>query len=196
MFLTCLQTVLFPRFAVKGCFRYLGTMSVTKHLQKPLEHEHQRVRCWVITVSDTRDKAKDTTGRYIKTALRQAGHRVEHYTIILDDEGQISRQLEAAKSDPDVQAVILTGGTGISKRDVTVKVVQRLVDETLDGFGELFRFISYQEIGPFALMSRAMAGVMAGKLVYALPGSENAVHTAMEKLLLPTLKHAAFELTK
>jgi len=105
-------------------------------------------------------------------------------------------QLQAAKADPAVQAIILHGGTGISKRDVTVKTVRAFLDETIDGFGELFRSISYQEIGPFALMSRAMAGVMAGKLVYALPGSENAVRTAVEKLLLPTLKHAVFELNK
>jgi len=171
-------------------------MPVTVHLKKQPQHEHNQVSCWVITISDTRDEAKDTTGRYIQTALTQAGHRVEHYTIIHDDVDQISQQLEAAKADDTVQAVILTGGTGISRQDVTVKTVKRFVDETLDGFGELFRAISYQEIGPFALMSRAMAGVMAGKLVYALPGSENAVRTAMEKLLLPTLKHAAFELEK
>lgn len=171
-------------------------MSKTVHLEKQAEHERPGVRCWIVTVSDTRDPQRDTTGQYLKATLSAAGHRVERYVIVHDDEGDIGRQLQAAKADPAVQAIILHGGTGISKRDVTVKTVRAFLDETLDGFGELFRSISYQEIGPFALMSRAMAGVMAGKLVYALPGSENAVRTAVEKLLLPTLKHAVFELNK
>ena len=171
-------------------------MSKTVHLEKQVEHERPGVRCWIVTVSDTRDPQRDTTGKYLNAALSAAGHRVERYVIVHDDEGEIGRQLQAAKADPAVQAIILHGGTGISKRDVTVKTVRAFLDETIDGFGELFRSISYQEIGPFALMSRAMAGVMAGKLVYALPGSENAVRTAVEKLLLPTLKHAVFELQK
>lgn len=168
----------------------------TVHIEKKAAHEHERVRCWIVTVSDTRDKAADTTGQYLWEALETQGHCIERYVIVHDDDGEISQQLQAARSDERVQAIILHGGTGISKRDVTVSTVQKYLDETIDGFGELFRYLSYEEIGPFALLSRALAGVMAGKLVYALPGSENAVRTATEKLLLPTLKHAAFELKK
>lgn len=168
----------------------------TVHIKKQAKHEHERVRCWIITVSDTRDETADTTGQYLQKALKTQGHCIERYVIVHDDVGEISQQLEDARSDEEVQAIILHGGTGISKRDVTVATVKKYLDETIDGFGELFRYLSYEEIGPFALLSRALAGVMAGKLVYALPGSENAVRTATEKLLLPTLKHAAFELQK
>lgn len=171
-------------------------MSRTIHLEQQAHHERDQVRCWIVTVSDTRDEDRDTTGQYLKQSLTEAGHRIDRYVIVHDDEGEISEQLAAAKRDATVQAVILHGGTGISKRDVTVKTVHQFIDEKIDGFGELFRMISYEEIGPFALMSRALAGIMDSKLVYALPGSENAVKTATEKLLLPTLKHAAFELKK
>lgn len=183
-------------FARPHAIGYAWPMPQTVHLSRQTDHERQRVCCWVVTVSDTRDPASDTTGQYLQRALQGAGHAVARYTIVRDDETQITAQLEAAKADRAVQAVILHGGTGISRRDVTATAVKRQLDETIEGFGELFRFISYQEIGPFALMSRALAGVMAGKLVYALPGSENAVRTAVEKLLLPTLKHAAYELQK
>lgn len=175
--------------------RYVSTVN-TVHLSRQADHERERVCCWIVTVSDTRDPDSDDTGRYLDRALKAAGHRVARYVIVLDDEVEIAEQLTEAKADPHVQAVLLHGGTGISKRDVTVRTVKRHLDESIEGFGELFRFISYQEIGPFALMSRALAGIMAGKLVYALPGSPNAVRTATEKLLLPTLKHAAFELGK
>lgn len=171
-------------------------MSRTVHLEQQAQHEQPGARCWIVTVSDTRDPQRDTTGQYLKAALSAAGHRVERYVIVHDDAAEIGRQLQEAKADPAVQAIILHGGTGISRRDVTVATVRAFLDETIEGFGELFRFISYQEIGPFALMSRAIAGVMARKLVYALPGSENAVRTACQKLLLPTLKHAVYELNK
>jgi len=179
-----------------GAVGYLVGMTTTVHLRRQADHEQEAVRCWIVTVSDTRDPGKDTTGQYLNRALKDAGHRIDRYVIVHDDEGEIAEQLTAAKHDPAVQALILHGGTGISKRDVTVPTVRKFLDETIDGFGELFRMISYDEIGPFALMSRALAGVMGRKLVYALPGSENAVRTATEKLLLPTLKHAAFELKK
>jgi molybdenum cofactor biosynthesis protein B len=171
-------------------------MSTTVHIKQQTEHEQDAVQIWIVTVSDTRDPELDTTGQYLNKTLTEAGHAITNYVIVHDDETEISEQLDAAKADDDVQAIILHGGTGISPRDVTVPTVLKHLDEKIDGFGELFRMISYEEIGAFALMSRALAGIMNRKLVYALPGSENAVKTATEKLLLPTLKHAAFELQK
>ncbi len=168
----------------------------TVHIRKQSEHERESVRCWVVTVSDTRTPETDTTGQYLKRRLEEEGHALDRYVIVRDDAGEIAAQLEAAKADAGVQAVLLHGGTGISRRDVTVRAVRCHLDEEIEGFGELFRSLSYEEIGPFALMSRALAGIMGDVLVYCLPGSVNAVHTATERLLLPTLKHAAFEMTK
>lgn len=166
-------------------------MSKTVHLEKQTEHEQPGVRCWIVTVSDTRDPQRDTTGQYLKTALSAAGHRVERYVIVHDDEGEIGQQLQAAKADPAVQAIILHGGTGISTRDVTVKTVQAFLDETIDGFGELFRSLSYEDIGSSAMLSRAVAGVVGTTIVFALPGSTAACELALDRLIVPELGHIA-----
>jgi molybdopterin adenylyltransferase len=160
-------------------------MSVSEHkAQAP-----SSVRCFVITVSDTRTEETDTGGRAIVELLQAAGHTVAGRCIVKDDlesaRGTIERQL----ANPDVQVIITTGGTGITSRDNTLEAVSGLLQKKLDGFGELFRMLSYEQIGSAAMMSRATAGLAAGRIVVSLPGSEAAVRLAMEKLLIPELGH-------
>jgi molybdopterin adenylyltransferase len=147
------------------------------------------VRCFVITVSDTRTEDNDTGGRAVADLLTTAGHDVAGRTIVKDDPELVRGTIERQLAHPDVQAIILTGGTGITSRDSTYEVVTGLLQKRIDGFGELFRRLSYDAIGPAAMMSRACAGLVAGHIVISLPGSESAVRLAMEKLLLPELGH-------
>jgi molybdenum cofactor biosynthesis protein B len=147
------------------------------------------VRCYIITVSDTRTEETDTGGRAIADLLIAAGHTVIGRMFVKDDpalvRGAIERQLAAA----EVQVVIATGGTGITSRDCTFEAVDALLEKRLYGFGELFRMLSFEQIGAAAMMSRASAGLAAGKIVVSLPGSEAAVRLALERLLLPELGH-------
>jgi molybdenum cofactor biosynthesis protein B len=147
------------------------------------------VRCYIVTVSDTRTEETDTGGRAIADLLTAAGHTVVGRVIVQDDpalvRGAIERQLAAA----EVQVVIATGGTGLTSRDCTFEAVESLLEKRLDGFGELFRMLSFEQIGAAAMMSRASAGLTAGKIVASLPGSEAGVRLAMERLLLPELGH-------
>lgn len=163
---------------------------MTEHSQA----EHASVVCWIITVSDTRDETTDTSGKLIREKLESAGHRVALYRIIKNDPTQITEMVEQLKTDTHVQVVIFHGGTGISRKDQTARTLKKLYDEELDGFGELFRALSYHEIGPYALLSRASAGIISKKLVFSLPGSEHAVQLALEKLILPVLGHAVEQL--
>ncbi len=154
------------------------------------------VRCYVLTISDTRTPATDTSGRAIAELLEAAGHDVAGRSIVKDDpeaiRSTIAKQLDASTA----QVIITTGGTGITSRDSTYEVVCNLLDKRLEGFGELFRMLSYQEIGPSAMLSRACAGTAQGKIVVSLPGSENAVRLGMTKLLLPELGHLVRELSR
>jgi molybdenum cofactor biosynthesis protein B len=167
-------------------------MSVAEHKARA----PQSVRCFIVTVSDTRTVETDTSGRAIADLLVVAGHEVAGRAIVKDDpdavRGTIERQLAAA----DVQAIITTGGTGITSRDSTYEAVNALLQKRLDGFGELFRMLSYEQIGPAAMMSRACAGLVAGHVVVSLPGSEAAVRLALEKLLIPELGHLVEQATK
>jgi len=147
----------------------------------------------VITVSDTRTAGTDTSGRAIADLLAQGGHRVAGRALVRDEPTQVEAAIRRFSADPDVQVIILTGGTGISRRDGTYETISRLMEKRLDGFGELFRMLSYQEIGPAAMLSRACAGTLQGRIVVSLPGSENAVRVAMTKLLLPELGHLVRE---
>lgn len=156
--------------------------------------EHTSVVCWIITVSDTRDETTDTSGKLIREKLEGAGHRVALYRIIKNDPAQITEMVEQLKTDTHVHVVIFHGGTGISRKDQTARTLRKLYDEELDGFGELFRMLSYHEIGPYALLSRASAGIISKKLVFSLPGSEHAVRLALERLILPVLGHAVQQL--
>ena len=154
------------------------------------------VRCVVRTISDTRKPANDSSGLAIAELLEANGHDVSGRGIVRDDPDAIRSALQTQLDDASAQVIITTGGTGITSRDSTYEVVSNLFEKRLEGFGELFRMLSYQEIGPSAMMSRACAGTAQGKIVVSLPGSENAVRLAMNKLLLPELGHLVRELSR
>ena len=154
------------------------------------------VRCYVLTVSDTRTEENDTSGRAIADLLSAAGHTVAARAIVKDDPASVRATIARQLASTDVQAIITTGGTGITSRDSTFEAVDALLEKRLDGFGELFRMLSFEQIGPAAMMSRASAGLAAGKIVVSLPGSEGAVRLAMERLLLPELGHLVQQASK
>ena len=149
--------------------------------------------CAVVTVSDTRTEETDRGGGAIVELLSRAGHAVAAKTIVPDDPDRVRGAVQAGVGAADVDAVITTGGTGITQRDGTYEVVSALLDKRIDGFGELFRALSFQEIGPAAMLSRACAGLAGGTIVISVPGSENAVRLAMTKLILPELGHMVRE---
>ena len=154
------------------------------------------VRCYVVTVSDTRTEPTDTSGRAIVDLLTAAGHTVAGRTIVRDDAELVRDAIVRQLANADIQAIITTGGTGITSRDSTYEAIHGMLQKRLDGFGELFRMLSYQTIGPAAMMSRACAGLVAGRILIALPGSEGAVRLGMEKLILPELGHLVQQATK
>ena len=164
-------------------------MSVTEHrADAPLS-----VRCAVITVSDTRTDATDTSGRAIADLLSEHRHGVVYRAIVPDEQVRIRAALDEMVAREDVDVVLMTGGTGISRRDGTYEVVNARIEKRLDGFGELFRMLSYADVGPAAMLSRACAGLASATIVIAMPGSEAAVRLAMQKLLLPELGHLVRE---
>jgi len=150
----------------------------------------------VLTVSDTRTEATDASGTAIAVLLTAAGHEVAGRAIVKDEPADVARVVSDQLASADVQAIITTGGTGLTSRDSTYEAIEGLIDKRLDGFGELFRMLSYHDIGPAAMLSRAVAGTARGKLIAALPGSEGAVRLAMTKLLIPELGHIAQQLAK
>jgi molybdenum cofactor biosynthesis protein B len=152
-------------------------------------HAPKSVRCFIVTVSDTRTIDTDTSGRAIADLLTAAGHQVIARTIVTDDVDDVRNAVERQLANPGVDVIITTGGTGITSRDRTFETVDALLEKRLDGFGELFRMLSFEQIGSAAMMSRATAGLAAGHIVVCLPGSEKAVRLAMERLLLPELGH-------
>ncbi len=154
------------------------------------------VRCFILTVSDTRTATTDKSGDAIAELLVAAGHTVAGRKIVKDDGRAIRDAVSYAAKSGSNDAVITTGGTGISLRDVTPDTLTPLFERTLDGFGELFRMLSYEQIGSASLMSRATAGALGRTVIFALPGSENAVRLAMEKLVLPEVGHIVRELRK
>jgi len=163
--------------------------------------EHKRsapvsVRCFIATISDTRTEETDASGRAIAELLTAAGHQVMGRAIIVDDAALVRSAVERQIAHLDVDVIITTGGTGITSRDSTFEAIDGLLEKRLDGFGELFRMLSYQDIGAAAMMSRATAGIVAGRVIVALPGSEAAVRLAMEKLLLPELGHMVQQVSK
>jgi molybdenum cofactor biosynthesis protein B len=138
----------------------------------------------------------DTSGHRIMHMLKDAGHSVVSYHRVKDEPKKIKAAVKKAVTNRKVQAVIINGGTGISRRDSTFEAVDGMLEKRLDGFGEVFRYLTYQEIGSPAIMSRATAGIIKGRVLFSTPGSENAVRLAMEKLILPELGHLVRELTK
>jgi len=154
------------------------------------------VRCFVLTVSDTRTPETDTGGQAIRTLLEDAGHHVSGHAIVKDEPLQVTARVREQLASPDTQIVITTGGTGITSRDGTFEAIDALLEKRLDGFGELFRMLSFQEIGPAAMMSRATAGTASGKAIFVLPGSPNAVQLGMTRLILPELGHVVQQLRR
>lgn len=153
-------------------------------------HRHQdakSVKCAVVTVSDSRTEEDDTSGQLIQRLLREAGHEVELYRIVRDEPNQIAELLGAVPQT--TQVIICSGGTGLAKRDSTYEAISTLLEKEIGGFGELFRMLSYEQIGAAAMLSRATAGVTRGRILFSLPGSTAAVELAMTKLILPELGH-------
>jgi molybdenum cofactor biosynthesis protein B len=169
----------------------------------PSYDEHRRAaeqitaRCAVVTLSDTRTPDNDKSGARIRELLESDGHVVANYQVIPDDPDRLKSTLDALLARENIDAILTTGGTGISRRDATVPVIEKLIVQPLPGFGELFRMLSWEQIGSGAMLSRAAAGIAKnGKLIFAMPGSTKAVELAMTKLILPEIRHLQRELRK
>ncbi len=169
-------------------------MSESVHQHRDAAPEYVRVAA--LTISDTRTPEDDTGGDTIQELLENAGHEIAVREIVRDDVARIRTTLIDLLGRDDVDAVVTTGGTGISARDTTYEVVEQMLDKKLAGFGEIFRVLSYEEIGAAAMLSRAVAGAVGNKFLACLPGSRNAVRLAVEKLLVPEMAHVVFELRK
>ena len=165
-------------------------MAVQEHKKKAA----RSLSIMVVTVSDTRDETTDQSGQLIKEMLAEAGHWIVGYQIVKDDPSEIEGLLQQTLGRKDLEVIILNGGTGIAPRDGTYEVVDRLMQKRLDGFGELFRYLSYQDIGSAAIMSRACAGIAGDKVMISLPGSKGAVQLAMGQLILPEIGHMVSQL--
>lgn len=177
------------------------TASKQSHAGSPAHRDHKahaprRIGCMVITCSDSRTPETDTSGRLIRKELQAAGHHVAAYHLVKDEPKRIKAMIATAAGDRSVQVVIINGGTGISRRDSTFEAVDALLEKRLVGFGEIFRYLTYQDIGSPAIMSRATAGVYRGRVIFSTPGSEGAVRLAMRKLILPELGHVVQQLSK
>jgi molybdenum cofactor biosynthesis protein B len=154
------------------------------------------IACAVLTVSDSRTVADDKSGKLIVEFLEAGGHQALVHQIVPDDTVAIRFAVLRALARAEIDAVIATGGTGVSPRDVSPEALEPLFEKRLPGFGELFRMLSYQEIGAAAVLSRASAGTVSGKVVYVMPGSSAAVRLGMEKLILPELAHIVGQLRR
>src|SRR5699024_981957 len=164
-------------------------------------HEHKKyqtaARCVVLTISDTREKQDDKSGKRIIHYLEDASHVVVHKEIVQDEKDEIARAVMKACANAEVDVVLTTGGTGLAVRDVTIETITPLFDKEITGFGGLFRMLSYTEdIGSAAMMSRAIAGISNHTPIFAMPGSSGAVKLAMEKLIIPELSHVLREVRK
>jgi len=165
-------------------------MAVHEHKNKA----HRTVRCAVITLSDTRDETTDKSGQRIKALLAEHEQPVVSYQILKDEPDQITAAVRALLARPDVDVILTNGGTGIAPRDTTFEAIQGLLEKEIPGFGEMFRMLSYEDIGSAAMLTRATAGVAQGKVIISLPGSTGAVELGMTKLVLPELGHMLFVL--
>lgn len=168
-------------------------------LPSHLTHKSQGMTalpCVVVTCSDSRTPDSDTSGKLICHLLKEQGHAVTDYHIIKDEPAEVRKTLLQASGQEEIRVVIINGGTGISRRDTTFEAVDELLEKRLDGFGELFRYLSYKEIGSAAMLSRATAGVYGNLVIFSIPGSQGAVRLAMERLILPEIGHVAGELMK
>jgi molybdenum cofactor biosynthesis protein B len=157
---------------------------------------HDPVTVAIVTVSDSRTPETDTNRQYIEKRMAELGHKVAAYRLIKDEPDQVQAVLEELVALPEVRIVLFNGGTGISPRDTTFDVISRMLEKPLPGFGEIFRMLSYSEVGAAAMLSRATAGVYKKTLVFSMPGSPNAVQVALEKLILPEINHLAWEIVR
>jgi molybdopterin adenylyltransferase len=157
----------------------------------------RKVNCAVVTVSDTRDISTDKSGKLLHDLLNKANHNVVFYEIIRDEKILIEKTIKTAITQHEIEAIIVNGGTGIAKRDVSIEAIQPLFDKELPGFGEIFRYLSYElDIGSASILSRAIAGVANNTAIFSIPGSSGAVKLAMEKLILPEIGHIVMEINK
>lgn len=156
----------------------------------------KHVACFVLTVSDTRTPKDDESGRTIVEMLEGGNHRISGYAVVPDDAAKVEGILFKAVNDLNFDVAIINGGTGISRRDSTFEAIDRILERKLPGFGEVFRFLSFEAVGPQAILSRATAGIYQGRLIFSIPGSPKAVRLAMEKILIPMLPHAVSEMRK
>jgi molybdenum cofactor biosynthesis protein B len=168
-------------------------MGVSEHHERA---GHGAINIAIVTVSDTRTPENDLNRSYIETRMKDLGHQVTAYRLIKDEPNQVEQALDDLAEHPAVQIILFNGGTGIAPRDTTYDVISRKLEKSLPGFGEIFRMISYHEIGPAAMLSRATAGVFKSTLVFSMPGSPNAVKTALEKLIIPEINHLAWEVSR
>lgn len=164
-------------------------------------HEHKEksprnVACAIFTISDTRMEETDESGRLLRERLTQNGHSVIQYSILKNDANDIRQKIQDLLRQDAVQVIITSGGTGLSRRDITVETVLPMLEKKLDGFGELFRFLTFQELGTASIMSRAMAGAVRGKVIICIPGSIGAVRLAIDKIILPEIGHMVREATR
>lgn len=170
-------------------------MGYQEHEQRAQAEAPRAIRCGVITISDTRTPATDTSGAAIREILTAHGHTVARYDVVRDEPAEIAalvRELAGA----GCQVILTSGGTGISRRDSTFEAIDALIERRLTGFGELFRMLSYAEIGPAAMLSRATAGLLGDTVIFCMPGSTGAVRLALEKLIIPELPHLIWEILR
>ncbi len=168
-------------------------MSAEEH--RGLAESQGSIAVAIVTVSDTRTAETDKSGQTIRLLCEEAGHTIVDYRIVKDEPDQVQQALDDFTGG-EARVVIFNGGTGISQRDRTYDVISRNLEKTLSGFGELFRMLSYEEIGSAAMLSRATAGIYRGKLIVSTPGSTGAVRLAMQKLILPEIQHVVWELLR
>ena len=163
------------------------------------EHKHhalQNVNCAILIISDSRTEQDDESGALIKQRLSENGHGIIYYGILKNDAAALRQKIGELLGNEEIQVIIASGGTGVSHRDVTIDTIEPILQKRLDGFGELFRLLTYQEIGTGSIMSRAAAGVVRGKVILCLPGSLGAVTLAMDKIILPEIGHLVREATR
>lgn len=163
------------------------------------DHKHtapKKVNCAVVIISGSRTEQNDESGKLIMQTLKDNGHQVTSYDILRNDAGAIHKKLDELLNDDGLQVIITSGGTGASRMDLTIETISPVLDKKLDGFGELFRFLTYQEIGTGSILSRAMAGVARGKVIICLPGSTAAVRLAVEQIILPEIGHLVREASR
>ena len=164
-----------------------------------LEHKQQSpqsVNCAILVISDTRTEKTDESGQLLKQKLSENGHHLISYALLKNDADAIRKKLDELLGDAGVQVIIASGGTGLSHRDLTIETVSPMLEKKLDGFGELFRSLSYQEIGTSGILSRALAGVVRSKVILCLPGSLGATKLALDKIILPEIGHMVREATR